>query len=207
MAALTSRQREVLEFVERTRQQTGFSPTHREIASFFGFRSPKAAADHLRALLRKGALVGQPRQARAIRPANAVTLPPAALDRIPIYGSVPAGFPEDRRQESHACLSVDLASLGIRPTPRTFALQVRGDSMIGRHILEGDYVIVEHGRTPRTGDIVAALIDNESTLKTFVAERGQIWLRAENPRYPKLIPAEELVIQGVMVALIRKARV
>ena len=85
-------------------------------------------------------------------------------------------------------------------------MQVRGDSMIGKHIVEGDYVVCEHGLTPRTGDIVAALIDNESTLKTFVMERGKPYLRAENPRYPKLIPTAELVIQGVMVGLIRKRK-
>ena len=107
-------------------------------------------------------------------------------------------------QEAQGCVSIDVQSLGIKPTPRTFALEVRGDSMIGRHILDGDTVILEHGVTPRMGDVVAALIDNESTLKTYILEKGKPHLRAENPRYPKLIPAQELVIQGVMVALIRK---
>jgi repressor LexA len=78
--------------------------------------------------------------------------------------------------------------------------------MIGRHVMDGDLVILEHGMTPRNGDIVAALIDNESTLKTLVMERGKTWLRAENPKYPQLIPAQELVIQGVMVAMIRKRK-
>jgi len=67
--------------------------------------------------------------------------------------------------------------------------------------------VLEHGRTPRNGDVVAALIDNESTLKTFVQERGrQPYLKAENPKYPKLYPANELVIQGVMVGLIRRIK-
>jgi repressor LexA len=123
---------------------------------------------------------------------------------IPVYGSIPAGFADDRKQEAKGCVSIDIETLGLKPTPRTFALEVRGDSMIGRHILDGDLVVLEHGRTPRHGDVVAALIDNESTLKTFVTERGKPFLRAENPRYPKMIPAHELVIQGVMVALIRK---
>jgi repressor LexA len=78
--------------------------------------------------------------------------------------------------------------------------------MIGRHILDGDVVVVEHGQTPRQGDVVAALIDGESTLKTYVTDQGKPCLRAENPRYPKLIPAGELVIQGVMVALIRRRK-
>ncbi len=78
--------------------------------------------------------------------------------------------------------------------------------MIGKHIVEGDYAVFEHGVAPKTGDVVAALIDNESTLKTFLLDRGKPWLRAENPKYPRLIPATELVIQGVMIALIRKSR-
>ena len=78
--------------------------------------------------------------------------------------------------------------------------------MIGKHIMDGDTVIVEHGQTPRNGDVVAALIDGESTLKTYVADKSKPYLRAENPRYPKLIPANELVIQGVMIALIRKRK-
>ena len=78
--------------------------------------------------------------------------------------------------------------------------------MIGKHIVSGDMVVLEHGITPRTGDVVAALIDNESTLKTFVMENGKPYLRAENLNYPALIPAQELVIQGVMIALVRKRK-
>ncbi len=78
--------------------------------------------------------------------------------------------------------------------------------MIGKHILPGDIVVVEHGVTPKPGDVVAALIDGDSTLKTFCLQRGKPCLRAENPRYPDLVPAAELVIQGVMVALIRKRK-
>ena len=77
--------------------------------------------------------------------------------------------------------------------------------MIGRHILNGDIVILEHGPEPRNGDIVAALIDGESTLKTFLKKGGKPYLKAENPKYPDLIPAQELMIQGVFRALIRRA--
>jgi repressor LexA len=124
---------------------------------------------------------------------------------IPLYGSIPAGFARERRQETKGCVSIDIATLGFRPTARTFALEVRGDSMIGRHILDGDVVILEHGKTPRNGDVVAALIDNESTLKTFVQPPGQApHLQSENPRYPRLHPVAELVVQGVMVGLVRR---
>jgi repressor LexA len=125
---------------------------------------------------------------------------------IPLFGSIPAGFAEQREPEATGCVSIDIGTLGIKPSPRTFALEVRGDSMIGRHILDGDVVVVEHGQPPRNGDVVAALIDGESTLKTYVADKSKSYLRAENPRFPRLIPAGELVIQGVMVALIRKRK-
>lgn len=128
-----------------------------------------------------------------------------AVVDIPVFGAIPAGPPQLRSQESAGCLSVDVATLNVPPSPRLFALQVRGDSMTGRHILDGDLVVVEHGRNPKPGDVVAALIDGESTLKTFIQERGRPpCLRAENPRYPQLHPAQELVIQGVVVQVIRR---
>jgi len=224
MEQLTNRQLAVFEFVRHTIAQTGLSPTLREIAARFRFRSVKAAADHVTALRRKGALTGPRHRARALQlaaPAGAevgiqwvesLRAPARRLLRravvsLPVYGSIPAGFAQERAQESKDQVAVDLELLGIRPTSRTFVLEVRGDSMIGRHILDGDLVVLEHGRTPRHGDVVAALIDNESTLKTFMQERGRPpHLRAENPKYPKLYPANELVIQGVMVGLIRRAK-
>ncbi len=203
---LTRRQQQVLAFIQAEQHQAGRPPSLREIARHFGFRSMTAAQDHVRALGRKGALAHRPRQARGWQVRSPLQSLRRPLVDIPIYGSIPAGYAEDRPQEAKGCLTVDVDSLGLRPTARTFALQVRGDSMTGRHIIDGDYVVFEHGLTPRPGDVVAALIDNESTIKTFVLERGQPCLRAENPRYPKLIPAAELVIQGVMVALMRKRK-
>ena len=76
--------------------------------------------------------------------------------------------------------------------------------MIGAHILDGDIVILENRKDVQNGDIVAALIDGETTLKRYVTEHGRPYLRAENPLYPNLIPARELRIQGVMVSLVRK---
>lgn len=207
MPVLTPRQREILEYLTTVQQERGTPPTLREIAAHFGFRSMNAAAAHVRALRRKGVLTAEPRRARSLR-VCAAGWARRPLVHVPLYGSIPAGFAVDRVQEARGCVSVDIGTLGLelRPNPRLFALEVRGDSMIGRHILEGDIVILEHGRTPRPGDVVAALIDNESTLKTFVMVRGKPCLRAENPKYPDLIPAQELVIQGVMVALIRKVK-
>ena len=125
---------------------------------------------------------------------------------MPIYGAIPAGRPVDATQEQEGCVLIDVDTLGIKPTARTFGLKVQGDSMIGKSIIDGDVVIIEHGVQPRSGDVVAALIDGQVTLKTFILQQGKPYLRAENPRYPNLIPQEELQIQGVMVALVRRRR-
>jgi len=204
MTDLTQRQQQVLEFLCQTQGKTGIAPTLREIAAHFGFASTRAAADHLAALKRKGVVEAEPGRARSLRVVSPLRSLRKPVADIPLFGSIPAGLAEDRRQEAKGCVSLDVETLGVKPTPRTFALEVRGDSMVGRHILDGDLVVLEHGMTPRNGDVVAALIDNESTLKTFLLNRGKPCLRAENPKYPDLIPAQELVIQGVMVALIRK---
>jgi repressor LexA len=202
----TKRQQQVLEFIQKQQRTAGQTPTLREIAAHFGFRSMTAALDHVRALRRKGWLEPSRRRARALRVASPWRGLRREIVDIPLFGTIPAGFPADSIQRADGCVSVDVQSLGIRATARTFALRVRGDSMIGRHILDGDCVICEHGLTPCHGDVVAALIDNESTLKTFVLERGKPHLRAEHPDYSRLIPASELVIQGVMVGLVRKCR-
>lgn len=203
---LTDRQREVLEFIQTSQRVHGELPSLREIARHFGFRSMTAAVDHVRALRRKGLLEHHPRRARSHHLISPFDKLRKVVVDIPVFGNIPAGFAEMTYQKADGCISADVATLGIKPTARTFALQVRGDSMIGKHILDGDYAVFEHGLTPRPGDVVAALIDNESTLKTFMIENGKPCLRAENPRYPKLIPAGELVIQGVMVALIRRRK-
>jgi repressor LexA len=103
---------------------------------------------------------------------------------------------------AEGCLSMDLRSAGIGNRARTFALRVRGDSMIDAHIVDGDLVILE-AREPRRGDIVAALIDGETTLKRYTMENGRPLLKAENPRFPNLTPSRELTIQGVMIGLVR----
>lgn len=200
---LTTRQKQILAFIEQSQQSQAGTPSVREIAEHFGLSSPGSVADHLRALRRKGALGPSNRKARSLPVLSAMQGLRRPVIDIPIYGEIAAGRPDERLQEAKGCISVDVDSLNIRKTNHTFALEVHGDSMVGKHIVEGDYAIFEHGVTPKTGDVVAALIDNESTLKTFITERGRPFLKAENPKYPKLIPASELVIQGVMVGLIR----
>ncbi len=125
---------------------------------------------------------------------------------IPLLGSIPAGFADTRPQVPGACIPVGLDCVGFRTTANSFALQVTGDSMIGRHICNGDIALLEHGPEPRTGQIVAALIDGQVALKTFVVKNGKSYLRAENPKYPDLYPSEDLVIQGVLKAIIRRGK-
>lgn len=206
MPDLTQRQQQILDYLAATQHERGVFPSLREIAAHFRFRSMNAATDHVRALRRKGVLESEPRRARALRlvsPLHALRKP---IANIPVYGLIPAGFAERREQAAEGCASVDIESIGFKPTRNTFALRVTGDSMIGRHILDGDVVVLEHGPEPRPGEVVAALIDGESTLKTFLRRNGKPFLKAENPKFPDLIPAQELMIQGVFKALIRRAK-
>jgi|SRR6516165_2935654 repressor LexA len=206
MTSLTRRQQQIVDFLEQFQQATGVMPTVQEIAAHFNFRSPNAVTSHLRLLRNKGAIASEPNKARSLRLVSPLNKLRSAIRDIPIYGSISAGFAQEREQEADGCVSVDVQSIGFKPTRNTFALRVSGESMIGRHILDGDVVVLEHGPEPRHGDVVAALIDGESTLKTFVRKNGKSYLKAENPKYPDLIPAQELMIQGVFKALIRKAK-
>ena len=205
MIELTPAQKRVLDFIEAELHAGKPIPTLREIAAKFGFGSHRAAACHLEALKRKGFVQSESGKARSLRVVSPLAKLCSFIVDIPIFGTIPAGFASDRDQQPDGCVSVDVATIGFKPTRNTFALRVTGDSMIGRHILDGDVVVLEHGPEPRNGQIVAALIDRESTLKTYVLKGGKPYLRAENPKYPDLIPAEELMIQGVFKALIRKA--
>ena len=206
MAGLSKKQEAVREFIAAELSAGRPCPSHREIASHFGFSSSYAAACHVRALLKKGALVAESGKARSLRLADAYKpISRPILASIPIFGSVPAGFGQEKEQEAEGCVTVDVATIGFKPTRNTFALRVAGDSMLGKHICDGDIVVLERGPEPRSGQIVAALIDGKSTLKTFVVESGRPFLKAENSNYPNLIPSEELMIQGAFRALIRKA--
>jgi repressor LexA len=208
MKALTQRQQQILEFIQQKQDNERLTPTLREIAAHFRFTSPNAALCHIQALSAKGFLKALPGRARALQVVGRHAperLRPRVVS-VPIYGSKPAGRPEDATQEEEGCVLIDVETLGIKPSARTFGLKVHGDSMMGKSIVSGDIAIIEHGVQPRSGDVVAALIDGQVTLKTFVLQRGKPYLRAENPRYPDLIPQEELQIQGVMVALVRKRR-
>ncbi len=206
MDGLTGVQSKVFKFI-RGKLTTGQSaPTSREIAAEFGWSSKRAAECHIEALIRKDYVTSVPGKVRSLRLTEMVRPSGSGIFSIPLFGTIPAGFGREREQEPDECIPVTVESIGFKPGRNTFALKVRGDSMIGKHICDGDIVILEHGPEPRQGQVVAALIDRKSTLKTFVLKGGQPFLKAENPKYPDLIPGEELMIQGVFRALLRKEK-
>jgi repressor LexA len=197
---LTDRQRSVLHFIQREQREKGVTPSTREIQNHFRFASQTSVMQYIAALEQKGFLQRHPGKARAlITPIQKVR-----IHDVPIYGQIPAGMASLTEQDIEGHVSLDHHSANVSKTHGTFALRVRGDSMIGAHILDGDLVILEQSKEAHNGAIVAALIDGETTLKRYVVDHGRPYLKAENPRYPNLIPARELKIQGVMVSLVRK---
>jgi repressor LexA len=200
----TSQQNRVLDFIQREVAVRGNSPTYREIAEAFGFRSPRAAVDHVEALARKGYLCVHRRRSRGIE----VLMKPADTGEntftVPFLGRIAAGSPTDAAEERAEPIRVDKTVLGTASKGPLFALRVVGDSMTGRGIYEGDIAVAEADVKPRIGDVVVALIDRESTLKTLAQGLDGGFLKAENPRYPDLLPVTEMTIQGVVRTLIRK---
>jgi len=211
MKDLTTRQQEILTFIEHHEWRNGYWPSIREIQEKFRFKSTNAVMGHLRALEKKEAIeriAGQARTFRINRPDSPETpeIPDDATEvvDIPVMGAIAAGYP-DRVEGAGEIgrLQVDISSAGFSNRRRTFALQVRGDSMVDAEIYDGDMVIVEP-RDANDGDIVAALIDGETTLKRFIKKAGEPpYLKAENKFYPELYPISELSVQGVAKAVVR----
>lgn len=193
----TDKQKQIFDYIRGHIRRLGYAPSFADIQRHFQFRSPTAVTDHLKALERLGMIARELGLSRAIRIPKEFD-----FDNIPVYGRIPAGIPDSQIQGDEGTVRVDLASLGISTGSPVFALKVSGDSMIGAGILSGDIVLLE-ARQALENEIVAALIDNETTLKRLIKRKGKVFLRAENPKYSDLIPEEEMVIQGVMRALIR----
>lgn len=201
---LTVRQAEVLEFLIAFRREEGSAPTYREIAGHFGFKSPRAASDHVIALEKKGYVRRHGGRSRGIELLFSEGTSTENTISVSVLGNIPAGFPESQTEHRHGTLAVDQAMLGGSVGHRLFALQVHGESMKGRGIQEGDWVVADADRSPHEGDVVVALIDGENTLKTLARQKGRIFLKAESPNHSDLIPAEEMVIQGVVRAVLRQ---
>lgn len=197
---LTSRQKEIYDFLLKTIREKGYAPSIPEIGRRFKIASTNGVSDHLKALEKKGYIrrVGK----RAFEVLTALGQPVvASLRDIPILGRVPAGKPFFSEENSEGLLTIP-ADLG---SGKLFALQVKGDSMIGAGILEGDRVIVKQQGTAENGEIVCALIDGEVTLKRFYKKAGVITLKAENENYPPITVSQgEFRIVGRVVGLMRK---
>ncbi|MCC7235475.1 MAG: repressor LexA [Bryobacterales bacterium] len=197
---LTRRQREIYDYILTFRRDHGCSPSIPELQKAFAIRSPNGVAGHLNALIAKGMLRRAQRGSRNIDPAA----PSQPVYTLPLSGSIAAGMPETISGAfAEGACRADAALLGFVPKPGCFALRVRGGSMNGSGILDGDTVIVEPDVPPRENQIVVALIDGESALKRLVRVEDRYFLKAGNPAYPELHPLEGLVIQGVVRTVIR----
>src|SRR5204862_8241663 len=158
---LTERQKAVLDFIQREQRETGITPSTREIQSHFGFASQTSVMQYIAVLERKGFLDRHARKARAlITPAMKVR-----IRDIPIYGQIPAGMSALTEQTIEGHVSLDTRSANVSKNRGTFALRVRGAPMIGAHIGAGDIVFMDDSQEVHNGNIVAALIEGESTLK------------------------------------------
>ncbi|WP_028708319.1 transcriptional repressor LexA [Propionicicella superfundia] len=220
---LTPRQRRVLEVIRDTVAERGYPPSIRELGDAVGLASSSSVSHQLRMLEQKGFLRRDPHRPRALEvrlpatlaPANPVapTAPdtaqadptgfgdafPSAVN-VPVVGAIAAGNP----------ILAEEHQTDVMPLPRQlvgsgtlFMLQVRGDSMVDAAICDGDWVVVRQQPTADNGDIVAALLDTEATVKTFKREPGQVWLLPHNPAYDP-IDGNEATILGKVVAVLRR---
>ena len=189
---LTPRQQEILDFIRSSLEVLGAPPTRMEICNAFGFASPNAAEDHLKTLARKGVIILDAGSARGIRLVEQLGLP--------LIGSGAAGSP---------LLAVEnqLGKLQVNPalfSPRAdYLLKVRGNSMTGIGILDGDLLAVHKTSEARSGQIVVARLGDEVTVKRLKRRGKKIELLAENPRYKTIVADSSLVIEGIAVGLIR----
>jgi len=194
---LTPRQQEILDFIRNTLEVLGAPPTRMEISTAFGFASPNAAEDHLKALAKKGAITLEPGSARGIRLIEQLGLP--------LIGSVAAGSPILAVENVQGRYALDAQLFSPRAD---FLLKVRGLSMIDAGIFDGDLIAVHKTNQARDGQIVVARLDEEVTVKRLQRKNGVIELIAENPDYqPIVVNPEEIdfAIEGIAVGLIRGA--
>ena len=197
---LTTRQRAIYEFILKTIREKGFAPSIQEIGGRFKIASTNGVSDHLKALEKKGYIrrVGK----RALEVVNALGQPVITATRdVPLLGKIAAGKPllSEENFAGYVTIPEDMAS------GKTFALKVKGDSMINAGILDGDQVIVKQQGSAENGEIVCAMIDGEATLKRFFEKDGVVTLRAENEKYAPITLTEgEFRIIGRVVGLLRK---
>ncbi|GAA0592586.1 transcriptional repressor LexA [Actinomadura livida] len=215
---LTQRQRMVLEVIRDSVQRRGYPPSMREIGEAVGLTSTSSVSHQLRALQRKGFLRRDPNRPRAVevrvpgatpvrtdedtfetQGAQPTTAQPAPA-YVPLVGRIAAGGPilAEEAVEDVFTLPKQLVGEGTH-----FLLKVSGDSMIDVAIADGDWVVVRQQPVAEQGDIVAAMIDGEATVKTFKRRDGHIWLMPQNSAYEP-IPGDDASVLGRVVAVLRK---
>lgn len=204
---LSARQRRILEVIRDWVARHGYPPSVREIGEAVGLVSPSSVAYQLKELERKGLLRRDPHRPRAVdvrapdsgapgRPAPGRPTP----TYVPLLGRIAAGTPilAEQAEEEVFPLPRELVGEGEH-----FVLQVRGDSMVEAAICDGDWVVVRSQPTADAGQVVAAMIDGEATVKTYRQREGRPWLLPANPAYDP-IPAEEATVLGRVVAVLRR---
>ncbi|HEX3020110.1 MAG TPA: transcriptional repressor LexA [Chitinispirillaceae bacterium] len=203
---LTSEQQRVYSFIIKHRQQTGFPPTVREIAQGLGYKSPNNVRQHLRLIEQKGFIRLMAGKARGIEITSFEENQPDEADEsvsVPLIGTVAAGKPITAIENVDGYVTLDKS---IFKGEGLFALRIRGDSMNGMGILNGDIVVVRRKSTAEHGEVVVVIIDGDATLKRFIKENGRVLLRAENPAYSDIVLSSmnSIQIAGKLVGVIRK---
>jgi repressor LexA len=195
---LTPRQAEILELLRTHLRETGFPPTRAEIAAHFGFSSPNAAEEHLRALERKGVIEILPGASRGLR-----LLQPEGL---PVVGRVAAGAPILAEQHIETHQRVDA---GVFKPRAHYFLRVRGSSMRDAGILDGDLLAVHRTPDARAGQVVVARLNDEVTVKRLKRRGSQIQLLPENPDFDPIEVdprRDRFAIEGIGVGIVRTGR-
>jgi repressor LexA len=207
-ADLTARQRRILEFIRNWVEEYGYPPSVREIGEAVGLVSPSSVAYQLKALETKGFLRRDPNRPRAVD----VRAPSELVDDealrsarptpayVPLLGRIAAGGPilAEQAVEEFFPLPRELVGEGD-----VFMLEVKGDSMIDAAICNGDWVVVRQQPTANAGDIVAAMIDGEATVKSYRQRDGHVWLMPANQAFDP-IPGDDATIMGRVVAVLRR---
>lgn len=203
MGFLTPKMKKVLEFIRDYYTEHGYAPSYHDIQKYFHFTSASTPHKYVYRLAREGFLRRKPGRHRGIelieRPEKEEST--ESVVWLPMMGTIAAGQPIEKVVTEEY---VPIPKRMIR-SPRSFVLEVRGDSMIDDHIVNGDWVIVEDRQAVHPGEIVVAEIDGEVTLKRYRPKGTKIILEPSNPRHtPIIVPAKELKVHGVAIGLIRQ---
>lgn len=201
---LTEKQEALLNFIEQYQMENGGSPTIREMKEYFGVSSDNSILKLLKALEEKGKIEKEEGHRGIKLLSNVKERLESASLRLPLLGNVPAGVPIDAVRDVDTWMSV--GEDFVLPQKTSFLLNVTGNSMLHAGIRDGDIAIVCADLEPRVGDVVVALVDGQSTVKTYAIRDGKVVLKAENPEYEDIYPENELCIQGVVTGVFRYYR-